>query len=140
MTGAFKECPKCSRRWPRRSALLADPEVTLVGYQVSGLESEAGFFLFNHLTADCGTTMTVPAAAFADLHEGPLFTARLRGTEECPGYCLRQSELEACTAPCECRSVRDVLQVLRVWPKHPHRPGGDTQGWVSPTGAAKGGR
>jgi hypothetical protein len=31
--------------------------------------------------------------------------------------CLREGALDPCPLKCECRYVRDVLQVVRHWPK-----------------------
>jgi hypothetical protein len=42
---------------------------------------------------------------------------RKTGTEECPGYCLHQDELQPCPARCECAYVREIIQIIRNWPK-----------------------
>jgi hypothetical protein len=117
MQRAFKRCPKCRCPWSQRLDFLADPAVRLVGYQVSGFEERSGLFLFNHLATGCGTTMALAADKFADLHDGPIFVESLRGSRDCPGHCLRENDLDPCAARCECRFVRDVMQVVRNWPK-----------------------
>jgi hypothetical protein len=108
----FKHCTVCGAEWASRDAFLADPAVTLVGYQVNFIDLCAGLFLFDH---SCGTTLAIPAAAFADLHKGPICTTRIAGTDECPGYCLRREELGLCPARCECAFVRDILHMIRNW-------------------------
>jgi hypothetical protein len=87
----------------------------LVGYQVNYGQLELGFFLFNHL--DCGSTISIRAGAFRDLYDGPVFSTRLVGTDECLGYCSREDELEACPSECEGAYVREILQVVAQWPK-----------------------
>jgi len=80
----------------------------------------AGFFLFNH---SCGTTLARPVAEFQDLYDGPLFASRATGSEECPGYCLRQEDLRGCPAECECASVRAIIQIILAWPGKGDRQG-----------------
>lgn len=117
--GQFKTCPRCGEVWSGRHGFLADPQVQLIGYQFNADHLLAGLFLFNHAVPSCGTTMGIEVDAFCDLYSGPVFETRLLGTPACPAYCLRQDVLSACPNPCECRFVRDVLQVLQAWPKQP---------------------
>jgi len=100
-----------------RDEFLADPDLRLVGYQVDFEALHLGLLLFNHEVTGCGTTLAIAAGEFADLYDGPLFTAALRGTGCCPRLCLRHHELEPCLNECECAFVRQILQVIRGWPK-----------------------
>lgn len=112
--GLFKRCPMCDVAWSSREGFLSDPAVAVAGYQVNFDDLVAGFFLFQHT---CGTSLGIRVGAFRDLYDGEVFEAVATGTEECPGYCLRIQELEPCPAECECAYVREVLQVVRNWPK-----------------------
>ena len=38
-------------------------------------------------------------------------------TTECPEFCLHKSELRPCPAKCECAYVREIIQVIKDWPK-----------------------
>ena len=113
----FKRCPCCGVEWLRRAAFLADPDVSLTGYQANFKELEVGLLLFDHRVAGCGTTMAVWASEFTDLYRGPMFEKRLRGTPSCPGYCLRHEALDPCPNACECAYIRSVLEKIRQWPK-----------------------
>lgn len=106
----FKKCNLCGATWPSRDHLLADPEVSLIGYQANFVKVEKGLFLFNH---SCQSTLSVKMEAFADMSAGPVYNERRTGKDDCPGYCLHASELRPCPARCECAYVRDVLQLLR---------------------------
>jgi hypothetical protein len=86
-----------------------------VGYQANFADLLLGLFLFNHL--GCGSTIAVPAELFKELYTGPIYAARATGTAECPEYCLYASELGRCLAKCECAYVREILQIVRAWPK-----------------------
>ncbi|MBN1534172.1 MAG: hypothetical protein JXA20_15985 [Spirochaetes bacterium] len=110
----FKRCSKCQQAWQTREEFLEDPAVVLVGYQTNFGELQLGFLLFNH---DCRTTIALEAGIFTDLYDGPVYTERRTGCEECPGYCLYQSELRSCPAACECAYVREVLQIVMKWQK-----------------------
>lgn len=120
MNDYFKTCPFCSTVWTSREKFLRDREIELVGYQVDFEHVALGLFLFNHNT--CKTTLAIQARRLKDLYLGPVFKERRAGREECPGYCLRRSELEPCPAECECAWVRGLLQVIRRWPKSETMP------------------
>jgi hypothetical protein len=110
----FKQCNNCQKFWNSYEELLADPDVKIIGYQVSFEELEAGLFLFNH---SCNNTFAIKAEDFTHLNAGPIFKERATGTEQCPGYCLNDCELRPCPAHCECAYVRDVIQAVKEWPK-----------------------
>lgn len=112
----FKTCPVCQRQWENIEAFLSDPEIQIVGYQVHFEELEAGLFFFHH---SCNNTLACEAKVFKSLQEGPIFTERLTGTDQCPGHCLYKNDLSPCPAACECNWVRDVLQKIKAWPKSP---------------------
>ncbi len=115
MTGSvFKSCSCCGELWPTRDAFLDDAGLRVIGYQADFRELRLGLFLFNH--ERCRSTLGVAAGEFVDLHRGPVFEERKTGSEECPGYCLREDELSPCPVACECAFVRDVLQLLRDRP------------------------
>ena len=110
-----KQCPCCGYVWQTRDTFLDDPRLAVVGYQVNFEDLLLGFFLFNHRV--CASTIALPAGLFKDLYDGPIYTDRATGTEDCPEYCLHKGELEPCPAKCECAYVREVLQAVRHWPK-----------------------
>jgi hypothetical protein len=110
----FLQCTCCRAVWRTRDDFLADPEVKLVGYQVHFEELTAGLFLFNH---SCGTTLALEVEDFCGLYHGPVFRARATGGPNCKGYCQRRDELRVCPTECECAFVREILQMVRDWPK-----------------------
>jgi len=110
----FKICPLCEFRWESRDGFLNDPDLKLIGYQVDFVELKEGLFLFNH---SCNGTLAIEAGEFRDLYDGPIFTLRATGTEQCDEHCLHQSDLRPCPAECECAYVREVMQLIRSWAK-----------------------
>ena len=116
----FKECTCCKNPWHSRDEFLADSKLKFVGYQVNFADLELGYFLFNHMT--CQSTIAVHAGLFRDLYDGPVFSERKTGSESCPGYCLDRDVLERCSAQCECAYIREIIQILRDWPKGEYRP------------------
>lgn len=86
----FKTCSKCGFFWPHRGSFLSDPKLRLIGYQAYFDELMEGLVLFNHI---CGTSLAIQAGDFQDLYDGPMFSERLTGTEECHGYCLHENNL-----------------------------------------------
>ena len=110
----FKQCTSCGFRWSTRDQFLEDPDIELVGYQVNFVELLLGFFLFNH---SCGTTLAVLSEAFEDLYDGPVFSERATGSEECQEHCLHEDDLSPCPVQCECAFVREIIQYIKSWPK-----------------------
>ena len=110
----FSECQSCHEIWRNYHDFLSDPLITLKGYQVSFKNLRAGQFIFNH---SCGASMSVPVGSFVHLYDGPIYEERATGSDKCPEYCLRPEELCSCPVECECAYVREVLQIVRRWPK-----------------------
>jgi hypothetical protein len=116
----FKKCTCCNHPWFSRDEFLEDNKLQLVGYQVNFGKLELGYFLFNHLT--CLSTIAVPAGMFRDLYDGPVFSERKTDTENCPGYCGDRDILDPCDQECECAYVREIIQVVQIWPKNKDQP------------------
>jgi hypothetical protein len=115
----FKKCPLCGFAWQSRSSFLSDSGIEMIGYQPHFEDLIAGFFLFNH---SCDGTLAILVESFEDLYDGPVYEERKTGTDECPEYCLHQEELARCPARCECAFVREIIQVVKSWPKNPSAP------------------
>jgi len=115
----FKKCSCCESPWLNRNEFLQDENIVLIGYQANFCHLELGYFLFNHLI--CQSTIAIPAGLFKDLHDGPVFKQRLYGTEICQGFCEDITALEPCENQCECAYVREVMQVIRDWPKQEYQ-------------------
>jgi hypothetical protein len=115
----FKKCTCCESPWYSRDAFLQDRNIALVGYQANFCQLELGYLLFNHLT--CKSTIAIPAGRFKDLYEGPLFSQRMHGSEICQGFCEDIDALEPCENQCECAYVREILQIIKQWPKVTHQ-------------------
>ncbi|MDX2497068.1 MAG: hypothetical protein QNL11_04105 [Desulfobacterales bacterium] len=116
----FKQCTCCNNPWPTREGFLADNQIDFVGYQVNYANLELGYFLFNHLT--CQSTIAVPAGLFKDLYDGPIFSERKTNTENCPGYCGDRDSFGICGLECECAYIREIIQIVRNWPKYQSPP------------------
>ena len=116
----FKRCTCCDNPWLSREEFLEDSQLDIIGYQVNFANLELGYFLFNHLT--CQSTIAVHAGLFSDLYDGPIFSERQTKTENCPGYCGDRDALGPCDADCECAYVREIIQIVRRWPKNECQP------------------
>ena len=112
--GIFKKCSLCDETWDNYSTFLSDPTIHIIGYQVSFENLVAGLLLFNH---SCGTTLSLEVGDFKILQDGPIYTERATGSKECPGHCQHEKDLDPCPAKCECAYVRDIIQVIKKWPK-----------------------
>lgn len=110
----FAECSSCGHKWIGRDDFLQDADIAIHGYQVNYDDLLAGTFLFNH---SCGATLAVSVRHFNGLYEGPIFKDRLTGSSDCPGYCLYQDQLDLCSNRCECAYVRNIIDIIRKWPK-----------------------
>ncbi len=46
------------------------------------------------------------------------FEERKTSGEDCPGYCLHETELRSCPAHCECAYIREIIQRIKTWVKN----------------------
>ena len=116
----FKQCPLCGNTWKNREAFLADPNLVIIGYQARLEKIKDGLFLFNHT---CQTTLAMEVMEFDDLYQGPKYDVSLVDTDECSQFCVDMNNLDACGAECKYAYVRDIIQIIKNWPKmEQHRP------------------
>lgn len=106
---SYKTCSVCGAVWASRSDFINDPDVVLIGYQTNFVDVTRGLFLFNH---SCEGTLSISVEEFADLYDGPVFSERRTGEEDCPGFCLHENELRECPAQCECAYVRSIIKAF----------------------------
>lgn len=111
---AFKECLPCGKNWILRDDFLEDPSIEIIGYQANYDDLVTGIFLFDHL---CGATLSLSVRNFNGLYEGPVFKERAKESDDCPGYCLYQDQLDICSVRCECAYVRNIIDIIKNWPK-----------------------
>lgn len=116
---SLKTCAVCRKSWNDRNEFLADPDIMIIGYQVHFKDLNSGLFLFNH---SCNTSLAIKVGRFTDLYNGPIFKESKMGTGECPDYCLRGSDLSPCPSRCECAYVREIIEIIRKWPKQKNKP------------------
>ena len=116
---SFRFCKQCGREWADRAAFLADPAVVLSGCQMDTRRPGSSVLVFDHRAPGCGTTIAVPADAFADLYAGPVHKVNWAPSAKCPGMCFDPQNLEPCPAQCASAHVRQILQVVRRTPKNP---------------------
>jgi len=110
----FKKCSLCHYLWKDRDSFLADPALEIIGYQVCFEGVKEGLFLFNHT---CKTTLALKVYEFDDLYNGLRYDFAATGTDKCSGFCLDLAELQACSSECKYAYVRDIIQIIRNWPK-----------------------
>ncbi len=113
----YKRCPMCAAVWQDRMEFIGDTDLQIEGYQANFDQLEQGLVYFTHRVDGCYTTMAVKAREFLDLNPGKPFTSRKTMTDDCPGYCLHESNIERCSAECECAYVRDLLHILQTHKK-----------------------
>lgn len=111
----FQACTACQTKWKSQPDFLSDPNLSIVGLQVSFEDLIEGLILFNH---SCGTTFSLPVSQFQNLYDGTIFPDRATDSDECPAYCLNKEDLRPCPAQCECAFVREIVQKIKKWPKN----------------------
>ena len=113
----FKTCTNCEATWPTMDSFLSDPELKMNGYQVHFDNLEGGLFFFTHQVEGCYTTLAILATSFRSLNDLPLLEKRDK--QLCIGsdLCVHQGDLLPKPKECECLWVRDILHVIRKWPK-----------------------
>jgi len=110
----FKICSKCAYTWRVRDDFLQDPSICLVGFQASSIETESGYYLFNHNLEknQCDTTLAMEVEVFLSLHEGTLFTDIKFGSPRCEAHCTRVDDLSKCPVECKNAVAREIMQTF----------------------------
>jgi hypothetical protein len=111
---SFKICSKCSYTWRIRDDFLGDPSICLVGFQASFIESESGYYLFNHILDgnQCNTTIVVEVEDFLSLHKGTMFTDINFESPLCEAHCTHVEDLSQCQVECKNAAAREIMQAF----------------------------
>lgn len=93
---------------------MGDPSICLVGLQASSIETEAGYYLFNHILDEnhCNTTLAVEVEAFLSLYKGPMFTDIKFKSPLCEAHCTRVEDLSKCPVECKNAVAREIMQAF----------------------------
>lgn len=114
----IKRCPTCLQQWSTADEFLDDPTVGILKYLANFDVLECGLLYFNHET--CSSVLGLCVSDFQHLRRSLTFSENKAGKEGCPGYCLIEKEFSPCKNTCECRWVRDVIQIIKNWKKTDH--------------------
>jgi hypothetical protein len=108
----FKQCHVCSRIWGTGEELIADTGLKVNSYLADFDNPDNGRILLTHVDMSCGAILTLRAADLKPFYRGPAHSHLNRGMLTCPGHCLNQTEMSACTADCNMHWIREILQCL----------------------------
>jgi hypothetical protein len=113
----FKQCTCCHKIWDTREIFLSDPNIKIIGYKADFETLDLGMFFFNHLIAECCSTITIYVKQFKELYSGKYYGINKRGTNDCHGFCNSIENLNKCDVFCECVFVREIIQIIKEYPK-----------------------
>lgn len=102
----------CKKSWETRDDFLADNEVELAGYQVDFIDVNEGYYLFNHSTRGCGTSIAVLVGSMLDLYDGPVYEDSKFESADCEGHCLNVNDFDKCDLPCSNARAREIMGVI----------------------------
>ena len=108
----FQSCGSCGKAWPSWDSFVLDPAVRLLGLQAVVTPPDINLLIFEHR---CGSTISILSRRLRHLLPEPEPSgppARLLGTDQCRGHCLRLEDLEACDAPCSNARDRGLIQLI----------------------------
>jgi hypothetical protein len=111
--GPFQICGSCSRAWPTWDRFVLDPAVRLLGLQFEITNPDVNLLVFEH---GCGSSISILSRRLRYLLPEPEPgdpPARLRGTDQCRGHCLRLEDLRACDAPCGNARDRELILLVQ---------------------------
>ncbi len=108
--GCFQTCGSCKHAWPTWESFVLDPAVHLLGLQAVPANPDFNVLVFEHR---CGSSVSILTPRLRHLLPEPEPgepAARLLGTGQCRGHCVRLEDLEQCDA--QCSSARDRRLIL----------------------------
>jgi hypothetical protein len=109
----FKTCTMCKAHWDTCKQFVEDPELGLNGYLVDFDEPRKGLILVTHHRTSCGSTIAVRAEELEHMYSGPKHYVHNTGKPDCGGHCLTENDFSACSATCDMRWIRDVMQLIK---------------------------
>ena len=118
----FQICGSCRQEWPTWESFALDPAVRLLGLQSVVTNPEVNLLVFEH---GCGSSVSILSARLRHLLPAPEPgdpPARLLGTSECRGHCLRLEDLEACDAPCSNAKERGLIMLVQRMRREAQQP------------------
>ena len=120
--GPFQICGACKRQWPTWDRFVLDPAVRLLGLQSVIANPDVNLLVFEH---GCGSSVSILTRRLRHLLPEPEPgdpPARLLGTVQCRGHCLRLGDLEACDAPCINARDRELILLVQRLKKEAQEP------------------
>jgi len=111
--GPVQICGSCRSAWPTWDRFVLDPAVRLVGLQSAIAYPDVNLLVFEHR---CGSSISILSRRLRHLlpeTESGDPPARLMGTDQCRGHCLRLEDLEACDAPCSNARDRELILLVQ---------------------------
>ena len=110
----FKICTKCAYTWRVLDDFLKDSTICLVGFQANSMETESGYYLFNHNLAEnqCDTTLAVDVETFLSLYKRTMFMDIKFKSPQCEGHCTRVEDLSRCRVECKNAVAREMMQAF----------------------------
>jgi hypothetical protein len=109
----FQMCMSCKRTWSTWDSFVLDPAVRLLGLQAVITNTDFNLLVFEH---GCGSSISILSRRLRHLLPEPEAgdpPARLLGTDQCRGHCLRLEDLEACDAPCSNARDRELILLVQ---------------------------
>jgi hypothetical protein len=125
----FKTCSMCKACWETCREFVEDPSLALNGYFADFTDPNEGLILVTHRVAGCGSTLGIKAGQLEQLYTGPKYSVHNAGNPDCGGHCLTDNDFSTCSATCEMRWIREVMQLLKEhrYPEELMRPPAEEQ-------------
>jgi hypothetical protein len=99
MDEVLKTCTNCGESFTL-GRLATDPLLVPIGMSCDEGEDEVAYYLFQHETPECGTSMLVSVSAFRPLITERIPNELLVGSEACEKHCVNLKDLQVCNQPC----------------------------------------
>jgi hypothetical protein len=109
----FQICGSCKGAWASWEDFVVDPAVRLLGLQADVAHPDVNLLVFEH---GCGSSISILSRRLRYLLPEPKPgdpRARLLGTEQCGGHCLRLGDMEACDRPCRNARDRELIRLVQ---------------------------
>ena len=116
MKKPFKACSYCDESWNTREEFLSDVRISMKGYTPIFENPEYGLFYFTH-SGSCNATLSLFVHEFVDLYKQTTYPDKKTGSSECRGLCQIKNNLEQCFSNCRFTYIRDLIQIIKAWPK-----------------------
>ena len=108
---SIKACGKCNERFTARD-FVEHPDLIPIGMMFVGEEANQAYYLFQHETEACGSTLALRVSVLGEFVAEPIHERLLAQTDYCERHCVNLNDPDTCDQDCRMAPYRRLMARL----------------------------